>query len=371
MAAGLLGFGPQWGDGAPVRPGRYVEQGLSEESVASVGIPSPPAYVYSELFRQEWQEFKRRFITLDGRVVDTGNHNVSHSEGQGWGLMAAQAADDHETFERVLTWTSQVLQRRPYDSLHAWRYQPTEPNPVRDLNNATDGDLFIAAALARAAIRWHRPDYAARASRITRDILGLVRTAATRTVLLPGAEGFDHADYFLVNPSYYGFALFADLAALAPSPVWDKLRQDGTAMMLQARYGRWMLPPDWVRVDRATGAFSIAPGWPPRFSYDAIRVPLHVVWGRIAAVSALEAFCFYWHQSPGGVPSAWIDLTNGESAPYTACSGFGAVATLATRQLNLDATRLLPSVSTASDYYGAGLILLSRIAMEEISHPAG
>ena len=371
LTAGLVEFGPQWGDGAPARVTRYAEQEAPGTRALPTAAASPPAHIYSEAVRREWQEFKRRFITSDGRVVDTGNHNVSHSEGQGWGLMGAQAADDHETFERVLAWTTQVLQRRPFDSLHAWRYQPAEPNPVRDLNNATDGDLFIAAALARAAVRWKRPDYAVQASRIARDILGLVRTAGARTVLLPGAVGFDHADAFVVNPSYYGFALFPDLAALAPSPIWGELRQDGAALMLQARYGRWMLPPDWVRVDRRSGALSIAPGWPPRFSYDAIRVPLHVVWGKVPAGPVIESFCRLWQQSPGGVPPAWIDLTNGESAPYAAPPGFGAVAALATRQLNLDETRLLPSVSTASDYYGAGLILLSRIAMEEVTHSAG
>ena len=49
----------------------------------------------------------------------------------------------------------------------------------------------------------------------------------------------------------------------------------------RAGMAKWMLPPDWLRVDRArTARSSIAPGWPPRFSWDAIRVPLHVAWGK-------------------------------------------------------------------------------------------
>ena len=84
-------------------------------------------------------------------------------------------------------------------------------------------------------------------------------------MLLPGAAGFERRDSFIVNPSYYAFALFNDLAPLAPSPLWTALRQDGTALVLQGRYGRWQLPPDWVKVDRADGSLGIAPGWPPRF----------------------------------------------------------------------------------------------------------
>ncbi len=92
--------------------------------------------------------------------------------------------------------------------------------------------------------------------------------------------------------------MFNDLAAAGAVAQWETLRQDGTALMLQGRYGKWMLPPDWLRVDRADGSLAIAPGWPPRFSWDAIRVPLHVAWGGIAAQPLLESFRRYWDSSP-------------------------------------------------------------------------
>ena len=49
---------------------------------------------HSAKLRQDWLAFRHQFITPEGRVIDTGNGNASHSEGQGWGLMGAQAADD-------------------------------------------------------------------------------------------------------------------------------------------------------------------------------------------------------------------------------------------------------------------------------------
>ena len=326
--------------------------------------PTPPVHNYSARLCTEWATFRRRYVAPEGRVVDPGSSGVSHSEGQGWGLMAAQAADDEPGFAQILAWTTQNLQRRPHDSLHAWRFTPDAPSPVADLNNATGGDLFIAAALARAAARWNRPDYAAQATRMARDILGLVRQAAGRTLLLPGAEGFETPDSYVLNPSHYGFALFADLAVLAPSPHWGALRQDGRAMLLQARFGRWMLPPDWLRVNRRDGELAMAPGWPTRFSYDAIRVPLHLIWGDVAAEPLLEAFRRYW-MSPRSAPPAWTDLRTGDEAAYPASAGLRAVATVAAGMVPWQVANVLPSVMNASDYYSGGLILLSRMAAEE------
>ena len=375
IGVGITQFAPDWGDVAPTRPVREPLPAGTEagSSWASTPVmqppPSPGIHMHSAAMRQDWAAFRHQYITPEGRVIDTGNGNASHSEGQGWGLMGAQAADDKDTFATLLDWTTRSLRRRPSDTLHAWRYRPSDANPVSDLNNATDGDLFIASALARAAVRWQRPDYAAQAAHLARDILGLVRTVGTRTVLLPGASGFDKPDCLIVNPSYYAFGLFPDLAALAPSPKWQALRQEGAAMILQARYGKWMLPPDWVRVDRTDGSLGIAPGWPPRFSWDAIRVPLHLAWGGIPADPFFASFRKYWTASGENHP-AWVDLRTAETAPYTAPAGIRAVATLAMRSMDLDRTSALPSVISATDYYGAGLVLLSRIATEELAHTA-
>jgi endoglucanase len=357
--AGAVALGPDWGSGAPQRlPAAPVMPALRPISLA----PRAPV-LYGPADRVEWQAFARAYVTPEGRVIDTGNGNVSHSEGQGWGLMAAQAADDQEGFASILAWTTHNLQKRPYDRLHAWRYRPADAVPVADLNNATDGDLFIAGALARAAVRWNRPDYAAQAGKLAAAILGLVRQAGARTVLLPGAVGFETADAYSINPSYYTFALFPDLAALTPSPAWDLLRLDGLALILQGRFGRWGLPPDWLRVGRQDGAVSPAPGWPPRFSFDAIRVPLHLAWAGLPAGPFRESFNRYW-AAPRRMPPAWVDLVTDEVAPYPASPGISAVAALLTGS----AAGKMPSnptVRSTNDYYSAGLVLLSRLAAQE------
>jgi endoglucanase len=317
---------------------------------------------------RDWATFKQRFTNGDGRVIDTGNGGVSHSEGQGWGLLFAVAFDDEASFDSILGWTRRNL-RRPGDALHAWRYVPGAPQPVADWNNATDADLFIAAALWRASWRWGRPELAEQAGAIARDVLGLaVRDVGGRVLLLPGADGFTDSASVTVNPSYYAFPLLDEMAALVPSARWAAVRSDGLQLLADARFGRWRLPPDWLRVDRQSGALSPHPHWPARFSYDAIRVPLWLSWANDKTTVIGQSFDSYWTSSRV-VPAAWIDLNTDISATYPASPGMVAVARTATALSQCGKKALepvgIPALSASPDYYSAALILLSRLAWLE------
>lgn len=46
-----------------------------------------------------WAQYKHRFLLPEGRIIDTGNHNVSHSEGQGFGMLLAVYNNDRPTFD--------------------------------------------------------------------------------------------------------------------------------------------------------------------------------------------------------------------------------------------------------------------------------
>lgn len=338
-------------------------------------VPSPtvalsePSHVLLVNDRAEWWEFKQRYLLPEGRIVDTGNGGASHSEGQGWGMLLAVAFDDRPAFDRVLSWTRRTL-ARPGDALIAWRYRPDDTNPVADLNNATDGDLFAAAALARAGRQWGVPAYTTLASAMARDIAGLlVYQAGPRTVLLPGAAGFVRNGVVVVNPSYYAFGMLAELAAVFPSPVWDELRQEGSQMIEDGRFGSWSLPPDWLQVDCRTGGLSCAPGWPARFGYDAMRIPLHMAWGRMWDSATSQAFAAYW-SAPRPYQPAWVDLKSGQVAGYPAAAGLRAVAKLALRRRAQEGGVPFPSIKAAPDYYAAALVLLARLAWAETRLPA-
>ncbi len=61
---------------------------------------------------QYWQAYKARFVTNTGRVVDTANDLISHSEGQGYAPAAAVAANDRPDLRSYLTWTRANLMVR-------------------------------------------------------------------------------------------------------------------------------------------------------------------------------------------------------------------------------------------------------------------
>src|ERR1700722_2679385 len=234
----------------------------------------------------EWAKYRDRFITEDGRVRDTGNRAVSHTEGQGWAMLFAEAFDDRASFDRIWKWTQQRLQRHD-SALFSWRWDPdNEQNPVADPNNASDGDILIAWALARAARHWRSVPYRREARRILADIRGkLIEKIGGRLVLIPGAEGFKTKDgAWIVNLSYYIYPAFEEFRYIDPAPQWARLQRDGLALLAKARFGQWALTPDWVTLGER-GQVSSETGLPPRFGFDAIRIPLYLVWGREATTA--------------------------------------------------------------------------------------
>jgi endoglucanase len=311
--------------------------------------------------RADWSAFAATFISPDGRVVDTGNGGMTHTEGQGYGLLFAEHFDDRPTFDRLLAWTERTL-RRSGDALHAWQFRPTAANPVPDRNNATDGDMMIAWALLRAGERWGDAGYTDLLRWCTRDVAGL-------KVLLPAAYGFESGGRVVVNPSYYVFPALAALARLTANPAWDQVRADGLRLLRAGCFGRWRLPADWLEV-RGGSLETLAPaqGWASRFSWDAVRVPLNLTWAGLAGDPALDGVAGFWSGPARGATPAWVSLTDDTLAPYAASHGMTAVAQLlrAARGAGEDGGRLaLPHVGEAEDYYSAALVLLSRVAWRE------
>jgi endo-1,4-beta-D-glucanase Y len=344
----------------PGMPGRRLLLGAAIGGCAAASLTRPAAAAAAI---GDWLDFRRRFLHADGRVIDTGNGGISHSEGQGAGLLFAARFDDQASFARILGWTRGAL-RRPEDQLLAWAYRPGAPIPVPDLNNASDGDLLVAWALAEAGERWGRADYRALATEIARDLMRrVVLRQGDRTLLLPGAEGFLKPDHVVVNPSYFIPPAFRALARLLPSPQWRALEEEGVALADQARFGRWRLTPDWVALSRGAARPAPASGWPARFSYDAMRVPLNLAWGGHAQSQALGAAVAFWRDPAHAAPPAWVDLRSNALAPYPGDAGLRAVAQFAAAVLDGSGREeALPRVAEAPHYYPAALTLQARLA---------
>jgi endoglucanase len=331
----------------------------------SAGPAAPRAP--DDALRREWARFRDMFMTADGRVVDTGNGGISHSEGQGWAMLCAARAEDRLSFQRLHSWSMRVLKRRQ-DELFAWRYTPGRAMTVADSNNATDGDLFIAWALLEAGARWGRAEHTAQGTAIAREILRrLVRPAGGHVVLMPGLRGFERQQHVVLNPSYYAFPAIRALAAAVPDPMWLRVTADGIALLRRARFGRWRLPPDWLMLAQADERVSPAIGWPARFSYDAVRVPLYFAWVGLAEEPALTAPAQFWYDQAHRHLPAWADFSNDGVSPYPASPGIEAVAQLSRLHYAGDTTNGLfgREIIAHSDYYSGALSLLVALAARD------
>jgi len=309
-----------------------------------------------------WGEAKARLVQADGRVVDADNGGVSHSEGQGYAMVAAVAMDDRATFDLLWSWTAQHLARSDR-RLFSWKYDPAADPPIADPNNATDGDIMIAWALSRAAGQWGVPAYAASAAEIRAAIHDhLVRQVAGRTVLLPGLDGFSDDNGVTLNLSYLVFPALKDFAKADPAGGWDVLIGDGLALLLDARFGRFGLNPDWLRLG-ADGSLAATATPPPRFGFDAVRIPLYLVWGGEGRAEMLAPFTQFWSglNAQGKPLPGWVDLRNGQLADYPGPRGYVMVQLLA-----LGTPAIMTADLPASDsYYSTMLSLLAALAAGE------
>ncbi|QKJ85128.1 endoglucanase [Paramixta manurensis] len=306
-----------------------------------------------------WNRYKATFLSGDGRIVDTGNNNVSHTEGQGYAMLLAVHYDDRDSFARLWKWTSTHLSN-PQNGLFYWRYDPAAANPVADKNNAADGDVLIAWALQRAGEKWNNADYLAQSDKLQRAIVAQdVVTYAGHTLMLPGAQGFNKTSYVILNPSYFIFPAWRDFARRSHLKVWNQLIDDGLDVLGEMQFGASQLPLDWVAMN-ADGSMAPATAWPPRFSYDAVRVPLYVWWYDAQSLR-LTPFQRFWGNFSRLRTPAWIDVIANESAPYNMDGGL-----LAIRDLTLgDTGNLTESLSERQDYYSASLQLIVWMAWQE------
>lgn len=312
----------------------------------------------------DWASFRARFVTVEGRVIDNANNGVSHTEGQGYGMLLAAYYGDRPTFELMLQWTEKTLQHRD-NHLFSWRYDPVAANHVADPNNATDGDLYIAWALARAGEVWNQPAYKVRAEHIAHDILQYcVVEQNGKTLLLPGANGFRRAEGTVLNLSYYSFAAMRGLAAVMPDTRWQRLEDDGIAIMRDAHFGPFALPPDWLMVTRE-GKYRPAPDQPARFSYDAVRVPLNLAWVH-RHEPALDNVVAMWNSSAMPVRApAWVSLNGNEAANTTIGAGIRAIKAVSEAEATGSDPAAFPAIADATEYYQAALLLISKMVIED------
>lgn len=318
----------------------------AQESIAS---PAPSAAVQAAA-----RAFLSAHLQTDGRIVDNGNGGITHTEGLGVGLLCAQALNDRASFDRIFGFCGHL--RRP-DGLYSWKYVPG--HGVADYNNASDGDLYLAWALLRAGLRWSdRTLLQAAAASGAALRTHCVAKTNFGPVLLPGVVGFLQGSTAIVNPSYWAFRAFSEIAAIDMPEPWQELRRTGLSILESARFGSEGLPADWLIL---TDPLTPWRERPARFGYEAIRIPLFLTWAAEGTHPALRACAQYMRAS---FP-AWTALDHSERANYSAPPGFEAVARL-TRRAVFGTPYISPVAQ--GDYYSLNLTALSALAAQDLAY---
>lgn len=310
----------------------------------------------------DWQAWSRAFLRPEGRVVDVEQDGASHSEGQAYGLLLATWQGDRDAARRIVAWTEAHLAVRQ-DPLLAWRWMPGAG--VADYNNASDGDVLYAWALLRAARTFGEEEFARRA----REVAGAVVTIllATdpsrpgRTLLLPGAERFRDAGGVIVNPSYLMPLALHDLGAAFAHP---ELPAVAEAMAdLLAGIATDGLVPDWIEV--TSEGWRPAQGFSADFGYEAIRVPLYLVWSGRAGHPAVTAARTAWAARGDGPLPVRLSRDGRTVLEESAAPGYRAVAALVAATGASPAEVPAPPFDAAQPYYPATIHMLAGLARHD------
>lgn len=267
--------------------------------------PAPLLFSPEQLLAGTWRNYKSTYLDQTFRTIDKQRGGITTSEGQSYTMLRAVWAGDKDTFDGAWNWTQQNL-ARPSDHLFSWLWGRRADGSSGILtaengeNTASDADSDIALALLFAYARWQDPAYLAAARAIIGDIW-------SQEVVVIGGKPYLAADNLeknardaiVVNPSYLSPASYHLFAQVDPAHPWENLRAESYVLLRASADASFSgtpsahLPPDWIRVSRATGAISAATtgGLDTNFGFDALRVPFRVAldaaWFKNPAATAL------------------------------------------------------------------------------------
>ncbi len=323
------------------------------------------------ILQESWGKWKFRFLKDDGRVVDAYQGGASHSEGQGYGLLLAAFMNDVEACEKIYAWTMSNLAIRS-DSLLAWRWFPNSDDPVQDLNNSSDGDLFFAWACLKIANQFGKPNFHLTAQMIVNDLLSKCVTSDPRNsqklILLPAAFGFKKPEGIIYNPSYPMPRALRELADGLNMPILEKLCDDSLSLLAEISLSG--ATPDWIGITdaglRLVDSFSYSSG------YEAVRVPLFLVWSKenFHPSMRLHTQLYARWTKPTSEFPVVFNRTTGEVEQFSDDIGYKAIASFiqcvaSQNYSNSDYSLNMPPFNELQPYYPATLHMMALLAQIE------
>jgi endoglucanase len=303
--------------------------------------------------------FLRSYVQRDGRVTRPGNDNDTVSEGQAYGLLISEIADEPDTFARIWHWTASHLQQP--DGLLAWHANAT--GDVLSKTPASDADLLAAWALSRASGRGSG-EYHAQARRIAEAILDKETITDGPTLLAAGPWATGSPGW--LDPSYWSPLAFEGLAAFTGERRWHELATSTSVYVRALSDHGALLPPDWARLEGNAATAAPAPGGDARhtqYGLDAQRV---VVWMATSCNAADRQLAARWWpllRAPGRAGAIALGTKGNVIDPSTNALSFVAAAAAAQAAGDTAAMRRLlrrarATQAHAPDYYGGAWLAL-------------
>jgi endoglucanase len=310
------------------------------------------------------RSFLSHYVTPAGRVVRRDQGGDTVSEGQGYALLLAFAANDRGTFQRVWAWTRRNL--RVGTGLFAWRW--SGGHAVSN-ESAADADTQIAWALDLAGRAWSIHSYlrAARAAAEAVAAHEVGHDSRGRPTLAGGPWAVGPGQPAEVEPGYWTFPADRALASLTGDHRWRRLDASDAAHLQSLSNGGRQLPSDWATVGSGvTPAPEPGGGAPVQSGPDGQR---GLVWAWCdSRTHSLDAR--WWQLIDGSASSGAMTRSLSGQPTSSAVSPLGLVAAAAaaaaaghptsSTSLLLDADRAVRRFPT---YYGSAWDALGRILL--------
>ena len=220
------------------------------------------------------------------RTTNDSNQTVVLSEAQSYGMLITVAAAEkgqaqQADFDRLYHYY--LNHRLEGTQLMSWKQTISNGKAKDEDHNATDGDLYIAYALLKAAQQWPKQakDYQAQAKAILEDILAHNYNEETGVLTVGNWANQDSEFYHLMRTSDTLPAQFQIFYEVTKDSKWlaikEKMLQQLQTISSQTKTG---LLPDFIWVDeqgtRVADPKTIESKYDGAYSYNACRLPYNL-----------------------------------------------------------------------------------------------
>lgn len=220
-----------------------------------------------------YEDYKKNFLTKEGRVMDPERGDITVSEGQCYMLIRSVFMGDKKTFDLVYNWTKKHIQRK--DKLLSWFWGKDRDGRERvlDENSAADADVNLAFALILAKEKWKDDRYLKEAIPVMNSVWNKeTKKIGKHRVLMPGVvQNKFSQEKIELNPAYFFPLAYKMFKKYDKRHNWNELVDSSYYYIMESSSKtKTGLPPNWFLIEN--GKIKLENSERSDFSYDAIRV---------------------------------------------------------------------------------------------------